>query len=602
MKQLLHGFCANSIWRHRDVRLVLPARALSSFGDDMTLIVLILRVYDLGVGPWSITALLFCAAFPVVVLARVAGRLVDSVPFRKLALITALWQASCCVALSLGGPLWTTLALVLLLQAGHVVAGPTWQALIPNIAGRDEVGRVVSTSQAMNTVAMVAAPAVAGLTVAAVGYAAPLLIDGATFLALGAAALAVHARRKVGVEPGAADGAETATPFSLRADALLWPLIVGLCVFVLAGEVTNVVEVFLVRGTLGASSATFGLVGAVLAAGLVVGSVAAGRNASDPARAMRAALAAGGLALALVTAGLAPTLSVFAVAWLVLGVMNGLLNVDVTTLLLSRTPEPARGRALATVNAMARASTLGAMALGGAAGTLLGPRGSFVAAGAVSTVVAVALVLRVRRFFRESPATLGEEPASRAKRLGFRIGTRVRTAPPTNERRSSMATITEPRELLINDMKAMLYVEQRLAEDVLPELSGQISNSEFKAGVEEHLEETRRHVENLERAFELLGEEPKPDKSHAIDGLVAQHDKVVKNIESDEVRDIFNAGAAAKTEHLEIAAYEGMITTADALGEDEIKKLLEENMDEEESALKTVQSVCKDMTQETAAV
>jgi ferritin-like metal-binding protein YciE len=69
-------------------------------------------------------------------------------------------------------------------------------------------------------------------------------------------------------------------------------------------------------------------------------------------------------------------------------------------------------------------------------------------------------------------------------------------------------------------------------------------------------------VANLERAFELLGEEPKPDKSHAIDALVAQHDNVFKHIESNELNDVFNAGAAGKTEHLEIAAYESMITAA----------------------------------------
>lgn len=378
----------------------------------MAVIALTLRVYDQGLGPWSITALLVCAALPVVVLAPLAGRLVDSVPFRRLAFSTAIWQASCCIALSFGGPVWTTYALVLLLQAGHVVAGPTWQALIPSIARPDEVGRVVSASQAMNTVAMVAAPAAAGLTVAWLGYSAPLLIDGATFLVLAAAGLAVRASRRVEARQDvAAEGAAPPTSFSLRSDALLWPLIVGLCVFVLAGEVTNVVEVFLLRGTLGASSAAFGLVGAALAAGIVVGSLVAGRSTSDAGRALRSAVVAGGLALALVTAGLAPTISVFAITWLALGVLNGILNADVNTLLLSRTPEAARGRVLANVNAMARASALGAMALGGAAGTLLGPRTTFVAAGALAAVVAAALVVRIRRVLGGSGAPISE-PAS----------------------------------------------------------------------------------------------------------------------------------------------------------------------------------------------
>ena len=165
-----------------------------------------------------------------------------------------------------------------------------------------------------------------------------------------------------------------------------------------------------------------------------------------------------------------------------------------------------------------------------------------------------------------------------------------------------MAAITEPRQLFVNELKGMLYVEQRLAQDVLPQLEREIQNNEFKQSIREHTQETKRHVANIERTFELLGEEPKPDKSHAVDGLVAQHEKVVKNIQSPELRDIFDAGAAAKTEHLEIAAYESMITTAESLGENEVVTLLEENLDEEKEALKKAKKVSEQLARETAAV
>jgi ferritin-like metal-binding protein YciE len=165
-----------------------------------------------------------------------------------------------------------------------------------------------------------------------------------------------------------------------------------------------------------------------------------------------------------------------------------------------------------------------------------------------------------------------------------------------------MATITEPRQLLANELQAMLYVEQKLADDVLPELERQIANEDFRQGITEHLAETKQHVANVARAFELLGEEPKADKSHAIDGLVAQHDKVIKNVESQQLRDVFNAGAAAKTEHLEIAAYESMITTAESIGEEEIVTLLEENLDQEKDALKQVEKASKELASETAII
>src|ERR671930_184026 len=165
-----------------------------------------------------------------------------------------------------------------------------------------------------------------------------------------------------------------------------------------------------------------------------------------------------------------------------------------------------------------------------------------------------------------------------------------------------MATIAQPRDLFVNELKAMLYVEQKLADEVLPELANEIKHDEFKQSIRHHLDETKQQVANLERAFELLGEEAKPDKSHAIDGLVAQHDKVIKNIEADPIRDVFNAGAAAKTEHLEIAAYESMITTAESLGEDEIVSLLEENLDEEKQALKKVEKASEEIAKEAATV
>lgn len=394
MKQMLR----DSIWRHRDLRLMLPARALSTFGDDMALLTLTLRLYDDGLGAWSITGLLLCAALPIVLLARPAGWLVDNVSFRTLAVATAVWQSACAVALALDTPLVVTFAFVLLLQAGQAVAGPTWQALVPDIAEEDEIGRVVSTAQAMTTTAAVAAPAVAGLAVAFVGYGAPLLFDAATFLVLGLAGALIRTGR--GAHVAEPEGRTAEPTWSLRADPLLWPLLVGLCALVLVGEVTNVVEVFLVRGTLGAGTAAFGLVAAFLAGGIVVGVVVAARAGSQAVRARRAVLAAVGLGFLLVVAGSAPALWVFAVAWGALGICNGVVNVDASTLLLERTPESSRGRVLAKVNGMVRGSSLGAMALGGAAGTLLGPRPTFVVSGVLMAVIGMLLLVRIHHATR----------------------------------------------------------------------------------------------------------------------------------------------------------------------------------------------------------
>jgi MFS family permease len=405
---MLHDYL--TIWRHRDLRLMIPARAISAFGDDMALLVLTLRVYAEGRGPWSITILLLCATIPVVVLAPVAGRLVDTIPFRTLASVAAVWQAACCVALAFADPLWLVYALVVVLQLGQVVANPAWVALVPEIAEPDEVGQAMGASQSLSTLAAVAAPAVAGVLAGTFGYGAPLLIDAVTFAGLAAAALAIHATRRQPADEPAAN-AQPPAAFSLRKDALLWPLVLGVCALVVVGESTNVVEVFLLRGTLGAGTVVFGLVAAMLAVGVVAGSLFAGRNAPDGVRAMRTAVAALVLALMLGAAGLAPAVWVFAAAWAIVGVANGVANVDASTLLLSRTPDFCRGRVLATVNGLVRGSSLAAMVLGGLGGTLLGPRTTFVVAGTLMAVVAVALLVRLTRTLSVGSARSAAAPS-----------------------------------------------------------------------------------------------------------------------------------------------------------------------------------------------
>ena len=62
MKRTFHkGHRPPSIWRHRDLRLVVPARTLSFVGDVLAIIALTLRVHDQGGGTLGIALLM--AAF-----------------------------------------------------------------------------------------------------------------------------------------------------------------------------------------------------------------------------------------------------------------------------------------------------------------------------------------------------------------------------------------------------------------------------------------------------------------------------------------------------------------------------------------------------------
>ena len=163
-----------------------------------------------------------------------------------------------------------------------------------------------------------------------------------------------------------------------------------------------------------------------------------------------------------------------------------------------------------------------------------------------------------------------------------------------------MAGMSDPRELFLHELGDVLYAENVLVK-ALPKLAEEASDDELTLGFEEHLEETRQHVKNIEQAFEQLGEEPKAEQCPGIDGIKKEHDDfVAQESPSQDVLDSFRTGAGARTEQYEIAAYEGLVTMAEAMEETEVVELLTQNLEQEKAALEKMQTIGKRLAQEGA--
>lgn len=163
-----------------------------------------------------------------------------------------------------------------------------------------------------------------------------------------------------------------------------------------------------------------------------------------------------------------------------------------------------------------------------------------------------------------------------------------------------MSEITTPRELFLHELADILYVEEQLARDVLPQLIGETQHAEFRRGLEKHLTQTRSHVQNVRQVFETLGETPETEECIGFEGLKREKQKLTSE-SSDSLIDSVNTGAAARTEHYEIAAYTGLIEMARALGEQEVVGILDENLKQEKEALRQVESVEKTIRDEIKA-
>jgi ferritin-like metal-binding protein YciE len=139
------------------------------------------------------------------------------------------------------------------------------------------------------------------------------------------------------------------------------------------------------------------------------------------------------------------------------------------------------------------------------------------------------------------------------------------------------------RELLVDELKDLYSAENQLVK-ALPKMAKAAASPELKAAFEEHLEETKGHVDRLVTIFEQLEGSPKGKKCKAMEGLVEEGSEFIDADGEDSVKDAALICAAQKVEHYEIASYGCARTFATLLGLDEVAELLQETLDEEGNA------------------
>jgi ferritin-like metal-binding protein YciE len=108
------------------------------------------------------------------------------------------------------------------------------------------------------------------------------------------------------------------------------------------------------------------------------------------------------------------------------------------------------------------------------------------------------------------------------------------------------------------------------------------TSGDLRAGFEEHLEQTKGHVQRLESIFQQLEESPKGKKCKGMEGLIEEGAEAIGEYEGD-LLDAALIGAAQRVEHYEIAGYGTVRAMAEELGESEQVSLLNETLEEEKA-------------------
>ena len=143
-----------------------------------------------------------------------------------------------------------------------------------------------------------------------------------------------------------------------------------------------------------------------------------------------------------------------------------------------------------------------------------------------------------------------------------------------------MSKIKSLEALLIDELKDLYSAEHQLVK-ALPKMAKAATNKELRAGFEEHLEQTKGHVERLDQIAEMIGIKLTGHKCKAMEGLIEEGAELIGEDAENAVRDAGLISAAQRVEHYEIAGYGTVRSLAETLGQGEIAELLGQTLEEE---------------------
>jgi MFS family permease len=181
----------------RDYRLFVAGQLVSLVGTWTQAIAQDWLVYRLTGSAFWLGVTSFCQQAPAFLFASLGGVVADRHRRRTILLCTqsaAMVLAFVLAILTLTGGVGLAHVLVLAVLLGVVraVDSPTRQAFVPDMVGRENLASAVALNTTMVTGASFLGPAIAGVTIKALGEGWCFLVNGASFLAVIAGLLAMR--------------------------------------------------------------------------------------------------------------------------------------------------------------------------------------------------------------------------------------------------------------------------------------------------------------------------------------------------------------------------------------------------------------------------
>jgi len=154
-------------------------------------------------------------------------------------------------------------------------------------------------------------------------------------------------------------------------------------------------------------------------------------------------------------------------------------------------------------------------------------------------------------------------------------------------------------QLLVEQLRNLLNAEGQLVK-ALPKMVKAARAESLKFALENHLEETKEHVERLKEVFGLVGAPAKGKPCKGMQGLIEEGQEVIEDGQEleDAAADLALIAAAQKVEHYEISAYGTARTMAGQIGLPAVAEILNRSLAEEEIADNLMTQLARELMSE----
>jgi predicted MFS family arabinose efflux permease len=393
-----------SALRHRDFRLLWVGLVVSAVGTWMQIVAQAVLVLDISHGSaWALGAVALAQAMAFLVFALFGGAVADRVDKRRLLLVT---QSLCMVFAALLGVLtvlhlvavWMVVVLAFLQGAALSFDQPSRAALVAELVPKDELLNAFSLQSIVFTGASTVGPALAGLVLAASGFAANFFANAVSYLAVLGALAAIR-------PPAAQAPTRTPTPRAIaealetvRADAALPLLLAVYGALLFFGPSSPLLLPVMSRAVLHVDSVHLGILFSASGAGTVIGGLALASLGNPRHKGTLVVVSTLLWSIALVGFAVSRTFQAAFVALVLVGVFQVGVSATTVTLLQTRVPRAMSGRVM-SLNTLL---IMGVRPLGDfAAAAAIARMGAPAAAIASATIVgAVALAVSAQRAAR----------------------------------------------------------------------------------------------------------------------------------------------------------------------------------------------------------